>query len=261
MVPEELEAVDTEALQQLRQHGYCVFKSAYNDDEVAWMRRTLMEAYDGLGRPALRASPPVRPAEDVEVGPAGLIFHKLTRRWPEMAARLYKPHIIATMRALMGGLVLELPAGVLNDASRPFFDWHVHIDGADDAYYKNQRPYPRFTRSERVIHLLYLDDMHEEMGRLLVYPRRITDPTEPPFERTLQWWQGAVEVDCPRGSVVVLEQCTWHAARCMTTEGIRAFVGSYFASGRGASTPLADPDLADWKGDDPLFRSMLPKRS
>jgi len=253
--------VDPNALKQLREEGYCVFESAYSDEEVDYFKHTLLDAWSELGRPSLRANPPVKPADDVEVGPAGIIFHKLTRRWPEMAERLYKRTIVETMRALMGGLVLELPAGVLSDATRPFFDWHVHIDGVDDAYYENKRPFPRFETSERVTHLLYLDDMTPEMGQLLVYPRRITDPTEPPFDKTLSHWEGAIPIACPRGSVVVLEQCTWHAARRMERKGIRSFVGSYFASGRAETTPLADPELANWEGDDPVFRSVLPGRA
>ena len=61
--------------------------------------------------------------------------------------------------------------------------------------------------------------------------------------------------------VVVLEQCTWHAAKQKTSPGIRAFVGSYFAAGDIArTTPLADDALAEWDGDDELFRSILPRR-
>jgi ectoine hydroxylase-related dioxygenase (phytanoyl-CoA dioxygenase family) len=149
---------------------------------------------------------------------------------------------------------------VLSDASRPFFDWHVHIDGVDDAHYENKRAYPTFECSERVTHILYLDDLTEDNGQLLVYPRRLTDPTTPPFDPRREHWEGQVAIDCPRGSVVVLEQCTWHAAQQKRSGGIRAFVGSYFASGRSKVTPLADPALADWDGDDEVFRSILPRR-
>lgn len=248
------------AVRELFERGYTVFRGAYTPDEVAYLRGLLMREWESLGSPALRASPPVRPAPDAEVGPAGIVFHKLTAHHPEVAPRLYKREIIETIRCLLGAdMYLELPAGVLSDASRPFFDWHCHIDGVDDAFYQNKRPFPTFERSERVTHLLYLDDLTADNGRLLVLPRKLGDPTRPPFDPRQEHWEGEVEIDCPAGSVVVLEQCTWHAARRKTSRGIRAFVGSYFAAKGSRLTPLADPALRDWKGDDALFASILPR--
>jgi hypothetical protein len=258
----EEERAVARATEELRERGYTVFERAYDDSEVRYLRGLLLDAYDRVGRPPLRANPPVRPAENVEVGPAGIIFHKLTRLFPEVGPHLLKRPIVETMRRLMGpGMYLELPAGVLSDASRPFFDWHTHIDGVDDAFYGNRRPYPSFTTSERVTHLLYLDDIDERRGRLLVLPRKIGEPTAPPQDPRAERWEGMVAIECPAGSVVVLEQCTWHAAERMTVPGLRSFVGCYFSSGRGRPTPLADPELAHWSGSDALFRSVLPPAS
>ncbi|MEM7155578.1 MAG: phytanoyl-CoA dioxygenase family protein [Myxococcota bacterium] len=249
---------DAEALTALREQGYWVFEHAYSPEEVAFFRDLLMGEWDKLGRPALAASPPVRPADNVEVGPAGIIFHGLSSAYPQVVPRLYKPNIIATMRGLLGeGMRLELPAGVLSDETRPFFDWHTHIDGVDDAHYDNKRPFSDFETSARVTHLLYLDDLDEDNGPLLVLPRKITDPTPPPYETTQNYWPGQVEINCPAGSVVVIEQCTWHAAYQKKEPGIRAFVGSYFRAAHAPATPLTDPKLAEWDGDDPLFASLV----
>jgi hypothetical protein len=246
---------------EILERGYTVFERAYTEEEVAFFRDRLVASWTRLGRPSLSASPPGHPAEDVEIGPAGMVLLKLTRHYPETAARLYKPYIIDTLRAVLGeDMYLELPAGALSDGRRPFFDWHTHIDGVDDAYYENKRPFPTFERAQRVTHILYLDDLTEDNGQLLVYPRRITDPTRPPFDPRSQHWEGQVAISCPRGSVVVVEQCTWHAAHRKRSPGERAFVGSYFASKGSRTTPLADPSLADWNGDDELFRSVLPRR-
>lgn len=252
---------DPVAAAQLVERGYAVFEHAYSGEEVQFLRGLMIDTYERLGRPPLRANPPVRPAEDIEIGPAGVVFLKLTRHHPEVAARLFKRTIMDTIRCLLGeDMYLELPAGALSDSDRPFFDWHTHIDGVDDAYYKNQRVFPTFTQSKRVTHLLYLDDLSVENGQLLVMPRKLTDPTTPPFETKLERWEGQVAIDCPAGSVVVLEQCTWHAAHRKTTPGIRAFVGSYFASGDTPPTPICDPTLSEWTGDDELFRSVLPRK-
>lgn len=253
---------DPVAATQLFERGYAVFERAYSPDEVQLLRGLMVDTYERLGRPPLRANPPVRPAEDVEIGPAGVVFHKLTRHHPEVAGRLFKRTIVDTIRCLLGDdMYLELPAGALSDSDRPFFDWHTHIDGVDDAYYKNKRAFPTFARSKRVTHLLYLDDLSVENGQLLVMPRKLTDPTPPPFDTKLERWEGQVAIDCPAGSVVVLEQCTWHAALRKTTPGIRAFVGSYFASGDTAPTPICDPTLREWTGEDELFRSVLPRKT
>lgn len=254
----ERAAVAAARAQEILERGYTVFERAYTEAEVEFLRSRILAAWEELGRPTLYTSPPAHPRQDIEIGPAGMVLLGITQRYPETAARLYKLPIIDTLRALLGeDMHLELPAGALSDPSRPFFDWHVHIDGVDDAYYENKRPFPSFTRSLRVNHVLYLDDLTAEMGRLLVYPRRITDPTPPPFNRQQPCWPGMVEIDCPRGSVVVIEQCTWHAAYPKRSPGVRAFVGSYFAAAGSTMTPLAPRDLATWDGEDELFRSLL----
>jgi hypothetical protein len=251
---------DQRAVRELFEQGYTVFERAYPEEEVDYFRNHLTRVYEQMGRPKLIANPPIYPLPDVQIGPAGVVFLKLTTHYPDMAERLYKRHIIDTIRALLGDdMYLELPAAALSDSSRPFFDWHIHIDGIDDESLDYKRVYRSFERSERVTVLLYLDDLTEENGRLLVYPRKLTDPTAPPHDVHLESWPGQVEIACPRGSMVVLEQCTWHAARPKRTPGVRGFVASYFAARGAKVSPLADPSLRDWKGDDELFRSVLPR--
>jgi hypothetical protein len=253
-------AADPRAVDELFERGYTVFERAYSPAEVDYFRGHLTRVYDRIGRPKLSANPPAHPEPDVEIGPAGIVFHKLTTHYPEMAPRLYKPRIIDTIRGLLGDdMHLELPAGALSDSSRPFFDWHIHIDGVDDAYYDNKRVYRTFDRSERVTVLLYLDDLTEENGRLLIHPRKLDDPTAPPHDVKQNEWPGQVEIACPRGSMVVLEQCTWHAARQKRSPGVRGFIGSYFAAHDAKRSPLSDESLVHWDGEDELFRSILPR--
>lgn len=243
----------------LRERGYAVFERAYDAQEVEYLRDLLTSKYEALGRPALDSNPPTHPAPDVEIGPAGMVLLKLTKHHPELAQRLFKPHIIAAIRGLLGDdMHLELVAGAVSDASRPFFDWHVHIGGVDDATLGNNRQFRRYERSERVTALLYLDDLNDDNGKLLVHPRRLQEPTEPPYDVKSRHWEGQVEIACPAGSFVVLEQCIWHAARPKTTAGLRRFVGSYFAARGVSPTPLFDETLRDWDGSDTLFRSLLP---
>lgn len=247
-------------IRDLYTKGYAVFERAWSDEEVDELRGQLVSKWEELGKPALYVNPPVTVGEDAVTGPAGLTFPKLATRHPNLAPLFFKPYIIETIRRVLGdGMRLEVIAGALSDKTRPFFDWHVHIDGVDDAYYDHKRPYPLFSKPERLIHLLYLDDLCEENGELLVFPRKISDPTTPPFEKTLEEWPGQVEIRCPRGSVVILEQCTWHAVRRMRGDGVRGFIGSYFVAAGAKLTPITDEDLMNWDGQDELFRSLIPK--
>lgn len=250
---------DPRAARELFEKGYTVFECAYSEEEVAFLREHLVRQWDAVGRPELYANPPYSPAPNVTFGPAGLLFLNLPTQYPELAPRLYKRHIIDTMRTLLGNdMRLEVAVGTLSDRTRPFFDWHVHIGAVDEAYYNHNRPFPTFERSERVTHLLYLDGLSKENGPLLVLPRTITDPTTPPFDTKLTEWPGQVEITCPPGSVVLLEQCTWHAAHRKESAGLRAFVGSYFGASYAPPTPWTDKSLPTWEGEDELFRSILP---
>lgn len=260
------------ATRELYERGYTVFERAYSEEEVEYFRSLLSSKYDALGRPALAANPPAYPAPDVEIGPAGMVLLKLTQCHPELAARLFKPYIIEAIRGLLGDdMHLELSAGAISDAQRPFFDWHIHVDGLPygellaraaqhgDDYTLGHKPVFRtYERSERVTTLLYLDDIDDDNGKLLVYPRRLQDPTPPPFDVKSERWEGEVEISCPRGSFVILEQCIWHAARPKRSPGLRRFIGSYFAAEGATPAPLSDDTLRTWDGDDALFRSLLP---
>jgi len=245
-------------VQDLYTKGYTVFERVWSDAEVEMLRGRLVARWQELGKPALYVIPPVSLAEDVMTGPAGLTLRRLALREPDLVPLLYKPQVIETLRRFLGPRMrLELVAGAISDKTRPFFDWHVHIDGVDDAYYDYKRPYPIYSKPERVVHLLYLDDIGDETGELLVLPRKIDDPTPPPYNQTLEEWPGQVEVRCPRGSVVLLEQCTWHAVRRMRGNGVRCFIGSYFIADGVKMAPIADGELANWDGEDELFRSLV----
>lgn len=251
----------TSASADLIDKGYAVFEGIYSEEEVAFIRNRLIERWQDLGQPELYANPPRELSPDVTFGPAGLLFLNLVSREPDLAPRLYKREVVEAMRGVLGAdMHLELAVGTLSDRTRPFFDWHVHIGAVDDAYYGHKRPYPTFERSERITHLLYLDGLSSGNSPLLILPRKITEPTAPPFDTKLTEWPGQVEVNCPPGSIVLLEQCTWHAALRKESGGVRAFVGSYFAANHASPTPWADPGLKDWDGEDALFKSILPSR-
>jgi hypothetical protein len=62
----------------------------------------------------------------------------------------------------------------------------------------------------------------------------------------------------PRGPAVLIEQTTWHAALPQTREGLRMFMGFYFAAATAPAPQAIDESLARFKTDVALLASVLP---
>jgi hypothetical protein len=255
-----IEGADVTAVRQITDRGFAVFERAYSSDDVSFFRDALERRYDALGRPTTFARPPLEPAPDVEISVVGLVFHKLGVHCPEFAPRLLKPEIIRVIRGVLGAdMHLEYTSAVVCNGDRPFFPWHMHVGGVDNIVYRKDKLFPVFERSERVTALLYLDDLTPEAGTLLAYPRRLAEPTRPPYDPALESWDGQIELACGRGTVVVMEQCTWHAAKPKRSPGLRAFIAFYFTSSRAQKTSWVDDSLRPWARDGSLLASVLPR--
>lgn len=247
-----------QAAAELRERGYAVFEDACSPADVRRIRDALATRYAELGSPPTFARPPAEPGPDVEVSVVGLIFHQLGKHCGELAPYLLDPEVVATTRALLGDdMHLEYTAAIVNNGSRPFFPWHMHVGGVDNVVYRKQGLFPTFTRSERVTMLLYLDDLTPRSGELLVYPRRLEDPTRPPFDPNDEHWEGQVELACRSGTVVLLEQNTWHAARGKQTPGLRAFVACYFTASYATPTSWRDESWQPFAHQSELLRSLV----
>ncbi|MCX4243661.1 phytanoyl-CoA dioxygenase family protein [Paraliomyxa miuraensis] len=247
-----------QAAAELRERGYAVFEGARSPDDVRRIRDSLATRYAALGSPRTFARPPLEPGPDVEISAVGLVFHQLGKHCGEVAACLLDPEVVASARALLGDdMHLEYTAGIVNDGSRPFFRWHMHVGGVDNEVYRKQQLFPSFTRSERVTMLLYLDDLTRESGELLVFPRRVEDPTRPPFDPAKEHWHGQVALACRSGTAVLLEQNTWHAARPKESSGLRMFVACYFTASYAQRTSWRDHSWRPFAHDSALLRSLL----
>jgi hypothetical protein len=212
------------------------------------------------GSPACYAPEPKAVAPETEISTTGLVFYKFIKKCPENADLIVHPEVVAAIRGYLGDeMRLEVAGAVIADANRPFFAWHTHIGGPDDSKYRRDKIFPRYEAPERVMTLHYLDDLDDDNGPLLVYPRRVTDPTPPPHDLDALDWPGEVVLNVRRGSVVVLDQCTWHAVRRKTSPGIRSFVGCYFRSPRGPATEWVDDWLPGFGGGGNLLQSLIPR--
>ncbi|MBX3272061.1 MAG: phytanoyl-CoA dioxygenase family protein [Sandaracinaceae bacterium] len=242
----------------ISERGYTVLPRTHDDATVAAMRARLTAIHEAHGAPPPYASAARALGENAMLNPTGFVIFELLGIAPELAPRLLSPSLLAVARAVLGeDCSLELTGAVISDAGRPFFSWHNHIGGIDVEAQRASGVFPRFARSERLIAVVYLDDVDADGGPLLALPRRITDPTEPPFDLRAPDWDGQVELTFPRGSTLVFEQCTWHAVRPQRREGLRMFVGSYLTSRAAPPTRARDRSLVGFRGGGPLLRSVL----
>lgn len=229
----------------IRERGYAIFESICPDDEVDFIRRGIESRIEELRPPAFY-SPAGEPLGDTaRITPSGLALMSLLSERPELADRVLRAPVVESLRAYFGDEPrLDLSAALISDSSRPFFSWHSHLNGVDTGEYERVDSWPPMESPERVLALLYLDDLNDDTGPLLLQPRALGDPTRPPADLYAPNWPGQLEVRVPRGSVVVLEQCTWHAAQPRSTPGLRMLAASYFRAARVTRPDWADPRLA-----------------
>jgi hypothetical protein len=244
---------------QLHEQGFAVFDGAYDPDEVAAFRGRIVDLYVDLGRPPCYSTDLRVLAPAVHVAKPGLIIAKLVERCPDFAPRILKAPIVETMRRVLGpDMYLELTASVIADETRAFFAWHTHIGGLDDGAYRVTGRWPAVPRPRRIGTLLYLDDLDDDNGPLLVFPRAAGEPTAPPHDLDAEDWDGQIVVRAARGSMVAMDECTWHAARRKRTPGLRILMGCNFVSRDAPRAPLIEHSLRSHPDGGDLLRSVLP---
>jgi hypothetical protein len=253
-VKRDLDAHTTEILER----GYTVLERTHSDEVVETFREKLSSLYDAQRKPALYAKRSERLTPEIEISPTGFVIFKLLKLFPELTPILLAPDAVDVARRVLGrDMHIELTGAVISDSARPFFGWHNHIGGIDVEDYRARSSWPRFEQSERLIVVLYLDDIDQPNGQILTLPRRVTDPTEAPFDALLTSWPGQARLTFPRGSTLIFEQSNWHAVEPKLTPGLRMFVGSYFTAARAPKTDQIDESLANCRGRSELFDSVL----
>ncbi|MCB9595966.1 MAG: phytanoyl-CoA dioxygenase family protein [Sandaracinaceae bacterium] len=230
---------------ELVERGYAVFEGFADPAAVEALRAAIEELVVEIDPPRFYASPTEVLSDDVVVTSPGLAISRLLHARPALRPLVLRPELATTMRATLGDdAVLELAGAVVSDATRPFFRWHTHIDGEDEGERVKRGAWPAIADPLRVLTLLYLQDLDDDVGPLYVFPRRVGDPTPPPHDLDAHDWPGMVELRPRAGTLVALEQCTWHAADSLRGPGHRIFVGCYFAAARAERPDWADAELS-----------------
>lgn len=247
---------------EILDQGFTVFEKAYDDAWVDEVRAEILADYERLGRPPMWARDAEQLGEDVVLCMAGLTVHGLLPRYPERGKDLLRPEIIEAFRGALGeDMYMEVAGWVISDNNRPFFDWHIHANGQDDSFHLKRGYWPKVDGAKRLMALLYLDDLDDQNGSLLVYPHRPGEPLEPPQDTSLEDWEGQIELEVPRGTLVAIEQCTWHAVRRQRSEGPRIWICCTFAAHDALRSGWFDERLVGYEAGDPLLDSVLPRSS
>jgi hypothetical protein len=230
--------------EQLCERGYAVFEEYLDPGAAATLRERLLALAEPVRPPTLYEPDTRELGEASAVSASGLALRGFAGRHPELLDRYLRPPLVALLHDTLGEVRVEELGALISDTARPFFRWHTHIGGEDEGVRFKSGRWPRPERVERVLTLLYLDDVDEEAGALYVLPRTIGEPTEPPGNIDEVEWPGRVALTPKAGTLVALEQCTWHAAAARQRPGERVLAAAYFAGAEVAPADWADPAAA-----------------
>lgn len=251
---------DAQALgAQLRRQGYAVLPGLYDAATVARMRTAVAALYVQLGAPETWSQVPYWPTESVEISGTGLVMHRLLGAVPHLQDGLVHPTALAVLQTALGpDLYLEFVASLVCDRSRPFFDWHHHAGGVDDELFRRQGKLPDERPVERVSMIIYLDSLEPGAGQLLIDTQRRIGPA--PFATDEPDWPDHVAVSGPPGTVALFDQGQWHAVTPRTHDGLRIFVGMWFAARNSPRAQTVDTSLDALQVTDPLVYQVVGHR-
>ncbi|MEZ4372602.1 MAG: hypothetical protein R3B07_17380 [Polyangiaceae bacterium] len=234
-------------------HGYAVVPDFWNAARCAELQVAVEAIWRELGEPPLFSEEDIQLAPDVNVTQVGFTLLSLFGRSDAPLPFVTDSRLIELFERCLGeAFELEQVSAVLCDQERPFFFWHSHLGGIDGADFRNHEWAPR-ERIDRMVCTLYCCPVNAEYGTMLVQPRSLAESTRAPYVPGREPWPGAVDLSGPIGTLVLLDEATWHAVRPMQVVGRRCFAACFVrrkgtkASRRDPSLPLAAarwPELA-----------------
>jgi hypothetical protein len=238
------------ARQSVLEKGYCILESVYSERDCAEMREIFQRAWSAAGRPG-------------QGGTFGFVMHPLLKYAPEMARFYANPVVIDALRdVLQDAPRLAHSGGLMSDATRNFTEWHYHrSDIVDEKVVWNLNRAERPNGIERVLGNVYIDGSSDEMGPLLLYPRRAGERLAPPFLDKFSDWPGQVVVHCAPGSMLIFDQSVFHAARSAKAGLTRRIFGGHY-QGWNNPAPHREDNLSGGESflslkAAPLFRSLI----
>lgn len=231
--------------EELATRGYAVLDGYLSREEAESLRARLLTLAEPVRPPTLYEKETRALGEWAAVSASGLALRGFAGQHPALLGSYLRGPLIALLRTSLGAARVEELGALISDTARPFFRWHTHIGGEDEGVRFREGRWPVVERVERVLTLLYLDDVDAAAGPLYVLPRSVGEPTEPPGDIDVVDWPGRVALTPRAGSLVAIEQCTWHAAGARGREGERVLAAAYFARADVVPAEWADPAAAE----------------
>ena len=235
----------------------------FSAEECVALRAHVEETWRRLGAPVPYDAGERVLDEGVSLSSAGFVCRELLRHAPAIGPYLDRPALLDAIEGVLGpGALIEGIAGNLNDEVRPFCYWHNHVGGIHAGYFRERGLYPEPERAiHRLVAVLYLDGLSEENGEMLVFPRALGAPARAPHDDFgATTWPGQEVVHCPDGSLLLLDEYTWHAVRRQRRSGLRRYMGLYAIRFGAGTTSFTVPSLPAPAGASARFAAMLAGR-
>jgi ectoine hydroxylase-related dioxygenase (phytanoyl-CoA dioxygenase family) len=147
----------------------------------------------------------------------GLYLRRLIDKHPFFYNMMRYPPLISVARAMMGPQLRSSSMGRITypGQENQETEWHQHL-----SYIPNPKP-PWFVQPHGIDILIYLDDLTDETGPIVVLPgshKNLQD--EPPIDYFGEI-QGQEKLNLTAGSAVFIHSNLWHRAMPTTPEGTR----------------------------------------
>ena len=239
--------------QQIFEKGYCVLESLYDENECEAIISILCGVWKREGRPKMG-------------GRFGYILHPALKYVPNLAPFYTKREAIDVMRCVFDDEVRMAHSGaLLMDETRDFCMWHAHLNG-DKFTRWYPKPEDHRGQVDRVLCNVYLHGSNQDVGQLLVYPRKTAETWERPFSDVEIEWPNQQVLEFPPGSAVIFDVALWHAARRPTKPGIRYLWGGHYQGMSNLAPHREDnwyngPEIEKYRADIPAFASLTSVRA
>jgi len=209
-------------VREVYEQGFTYVPAFYSPAECAQMREIIDAYWRSKGSPALN------------LAEFGFTIHPLLAAVPNLIPFMDRP----ILRDLLGEVLMDEPrcahlGSRMSDVQCvERLPWHHHYGWDNNGLLGRKR-------IERVLWSPYVDGSMDEVGPVVMYPRRVDDPIGDMRGPLQQAWPGEVALKMPPGSMTVFDTAVWHSAKRGTQPGRRRLWGAHF---QGWNDPRNHPE-------------------
>jgi ectoine hydroxylase-related dioxygenase (phytanoyl-CoA dioxygenase family) len=147
----------------------------------------------------------------------GLYLRRLVDKHPVFYDMMKYPPLLSVARAMMGPQLRNSSMGRITypGQENQETEWHQHL-----SYIPMPKP-PWFVQPHGIDILIYLDDLTDATGPIIVMPGTHNDLESEPPVNNYDDLPGQVKLNVPAGTAVFIHSNLWHRAMPTTAEGTR----------------------------------------